>query len=340
MAAFSFSDGGAPVRIAVLGGGSWATAIVKMLSENNVRINWWMRSKEDIDFIRKNHRNPRYLSSALLNIDKITPLNDVKAVIADSKYIVLAVPSAFITDVFEKLDPTTFKDKVIVSAIKGMILEENVLVTEHVQKIFNVPCDKLLTIAGPCHAEEVAQERQAYLTIGGDEDEGDKFAKLLRGHYIKCRTNPDLNGIQYCAVIKNVVAVACGMARGLNYGDNFQAVLVSNAMQEAKRFLDKAYPLKERDINASAYLGDLLVTSYSQFSRNRTFGNMVGRGYTVKSAQIEMGMVAEGYYAVKGLYEVTKQHKVDMPIIKAVYNTLYEKISPAIEFRILKDSLQ
>ena len=340
MAAFPFSDSGVPVHIAVLGGGSWATAIVKMLSENNVRINWWMRSKEDIDFIRKNHRNPRYLSSALLNIDKITPLNDLKAVIADSKYIVLAVPSAFITDVFDKLDPSTFKDKVIVSAIKGMILEENVLITEYVEKKFNVPHDKLLTIAGPCHAEEVAQERQAYLTIGGDEDEGDKFAKLLRGHYIKARSNPDLNGIQYCAVIKNVVAVACGMARGLNYGDNFQAVLVSNAVQEAKKFLDKAYPLKERDINGSAYLGDLLVTSYSQFSRNRTFGNMIGRGYSVKSAQIEMGMVAEGYYAVKGLYEVTKQHKVDMPIIKAVYNTLYEKISPAIEFRILKDSLQ
>ncbi len=340
MAAFGFSDSGAPVRIGVLGGGSWATAIVKMLSENNVRINWWMRSKEDIDFIRKNHRNPRYLSSALLNIDKITPLNDLKAVISDSKYIVLAVPSAFITDVFDKLDPNIFKDKVIVSAIKGMILEENVLVTEYVEKKFDVPTDKLLSIAGPCHAEEVAQERQAYLTIGGDENEGDKFAKLMRGHYIKCRPNPDLNGIQYCAVIKNVVAVACGMARGLNYGDNFQAVLVSNAVQEAKRFLDKAYPLEERDINGSAYLGDLLVTSYSQFSRNRTFGNMVGRGYTVKSAQIEMGMVAEGYYAVKGLYDVTKKYKVDMPIIKAVYNTLYEKISPAIEFRILKDSLQ
>ena len=221
-----------------------------------------------------------------------------------------------------------------------MIPNENILVTQYVERKFRVPEEQFLIIAGPCHAEEIALEKQSYLTIGGNRvDKAQQFANLVKSRFVKSSVITDVQGAEYCAIMKNIIAIACGIARGLNQGDNFQAVLVSNAMQEIKRFIDVIQPLN-RDLNASAYLGDLLVTTYSQFSRNRTFGNMIGQGYSVKSAQMEMNMVAEGYYAVKSIYEVNKRYKVNMPITKAVYHVLYERISPHVEFQILKDVLK
>ncbi|WP_242928123.1 NAD(P)H-dependent glycerol-3-phosphate dehydrogenase [Pontibacter vulgaris] len=327
-------------KIAVIGGGSWATALVKILSENHSQIHWWMRSSNDVQHLINYRHNPRYLSGVQFDLNYVKPSTDLKAVVAAADWVILAVPAAFIVEALDDLPKDAFKDKVVVSAIKGMVPKENILVTDYVEKYYHVPNTHQLVIAGPCHAEEVALEKQSYLTIGShDLATAERFCELLRNRYVKANPLDDLDGIEYCAVMKNIIALACGIARGLNYGDNFQAVMVSNAMFEIERFLDAVMPM-HRALNGSAYLGDLLVTAYSQFSRNRTFGNMIGHGYTVKSAQIEMNMVAEGYYAVQSIYELNKILKVDMPITTAVYLILYERISPAVEFEILKDKFK
>jgi glycerol-3-phosphate dehydrogenase (NAD(P)+) len=327
-------------KIAVIGGGSWATALVKILSENNVRINWWLRNKEDVEHIIKFQRNPSYLSDIKLDTNKVFPSTNLLDHIKDNDMILLCVPSAFLEAILVQIPKDLLKDKIVISAIKGMIPSSNQLITDFLAKSFGIPCENLCVIAGPCHSEEVAMEKRSYLTIAGYGDVNtNSVAQILSCRFLKSSTIKDLHGAEFCAVMKNIIAIASGIARGLNYGDNFQAVLVSNAMSEIKLFLDAADP-RERDLNRSAYLGDLLVTTYSQFSRNRTFGVLVGRGYSVKSAQFEMKMVAEGYFGVKSIYEVSKQFNIDMPITKAVYNILYEKISPSIEMKILENILK
>lgn len=327
-------------KVAIIGGGSWATALVKILSENKSEIHWWMRNEQDVQHLHTYRHNPRYLSQVSFDLDYVKPNTDIQAVIAAADWVILAVPAAFVQQSLSDLPKDTFAGKVVVSAIKGMVPKQNMLITDYMESRFQVPNSHQLVIAGPCHAEEVAQEKQSYLTIGShDPETAERFCQLLRNRYVKANPLDDLDGIEYCAVMKNIIALACGIARGLNFGDNFQAVLVSNAMFEIERFLDAIMPL-HRALNGSAYLGDLLVTAYSQFSRNRTFGNMIGHGYTVKSAQIEMNMVAEGYYAVQSIYELNKKLQVDMPITKAVYLILYERISPAVEFEILKEKLK
>ncbi|MEN7549737.1 NAD(P)H-dependent glycerol-3-phosphate dehydrogenase [Rapidithrix thailandica] len=326
-------------KVAVIGGGSWATAIVKILSENKVVTHWWLRNQKDIEHIRKFHHNPSYLSSVNIDADIIRPTEDLELAVRESDIIFLVVPSAFVAEVLLHLDTQILKGKIVVSAIKGMIPEENILVTDYIQKRFGVLEKDIAVIAGPCHAEEVAMEKQSYLSVASEAREtAIRIEKMLQCRFINVHTIQDVVGVEYSAVIKNIIAIACGVAHGLNYGDNFQAVLVSNAMQEISRFVQAIYP-KERDLNASAYLGDLLVTTYSQFSRNRTFGNMIGRGYSVKSAQMEMDMVAEGYYALKSIFEINKKYKVNIPIITAVYNVIYERITPIIEFKILQEKL-
>jgi glycerol-3-phosphate dehydrogenase (NAD(P)+) len=261
--------------------------------------------------------------------------------LAGAEYIILAVPAAFIPSTLKDLNKKHFEGKKVVSAIKGMIPDENLLVTDWMERAFNLPLGQTCVIAGPCHAEEVALEKQSYLTIASpDLSLAQSFANLLNSRFLQAHAIQDLYGVEYCAVIKNIVAMACGITRGLGFGDNFQAVLVSNAMQEIKIFLDVVYPEKNRDLNSSGYLGDLLVTAYSQFSRNRTFGNMIGRGYSVKSAQIEMNMIAEGYYAVRSIYSISRQHNIKLPIIEAVYNIVYEKANPMLEMNKLKGFLK
>jgi glycerol-3-phosphate dehydrogenase (NAD(P)+) len=327
------------VRVAVIGGGSWATALVKMLSENNTKINWWLRNRDAVKHIQKYRHNPDYLSGVQIHKTKVKPQESLKEAVKDAEFIFVVVPAAFVRDALSSLSSEDFVGKVVISAVKGIIPDEHILLTHYLERQFNISPTHTAVIAGPCHAEEVAYEKQSYLTIASEKKEtAQKVAQLLACRYIKTATNPDVIGIEYCAVMKNIIAIAAGITHGLNYGDNFQAVLVSNAMQEINRFLTRLNPL-ERDLNGSAYLGDLLVTTYSQFSRNRTFGNMIGRGYTVKSAQMEMNMIAEGYYAVRGIYEITKNLQVDMPITKAVYKILYEKVSPTLEVMILRDRL-
>jgi glycerol-3-phosphate dehydrogenase (NAD(P)+) len=330
-----------PTQIAVIGGGSWATALVKILSENQVKIKWWIRRKADVDFIRKYNHNPSYLTDVAINPRKVKTYNKMSEALNGVEYIILAIPAAFIPATLKDLNKKHFEGKKVVSAIKGMIPEENLLVTDWLTKEFNLPIGQTCVIAGPCHAEEVALEKQSYLTIASPNIEVAKsFANLLNCRFLQANAIADLYGVEYCAVIKNIIAIACGITRGLGFGDNFQAVLVSNAMQEIKIFLDEIYPKENRDLNNSGYLGDLLVTAYSQFSRNRTFGNMIGKGYSVKSAQIEMNMIAEGYYAVRSIYLISKQHHLKLPIIDAVYHIVYEKTNPLIEMNTLKGYLK
>ncbi len=328
-----------PKKVAVVGGGSWATAIVKMLMEKDMHIAWWMRNTADVKHIETYRHNPSYLSTVELHPAKVQATTDLRKALADAEIIFLVVTSSAVVEVLETFPPSAFQNRIIVSAIKGIVPTANQLVTEYLHTRKGVPQEHLAVIAGPCHAEEVAMERPSYLSIASEyAATAQHIAELLTCRFIKASALTDVTGVEYAAVLKNIVAIACGIAGGLRYGDNFQAVLVANAMQEIRRFVDKVAPL-ERSMDSSAYLGDLLVTTYSKFSRNRTFGYMLGRGYSVRSAQMEMEMVAEGFYAVKTLHKINKVHQVNMPIATAVYNVAYERISPIVEFRILEEKL-
>jgi|TARA_B110000902_G_scaffold261115_1_gene335290 glycerol-3-phosphate dehydrogenase (NAD(P)+) len=325
-------------KIAVLGGGSWATAIVKMLIENIETVGWYMRSEQAIEYIKENHHNPKYLRSAELNPKYLDLSDDINYMIANYDVLIFAIPSAFVTSELEKLKES-LENKTIFSAIKGIVPETGLIVGEHFNIKYNIPLENIGVITGPCHAEEVAMERLSYLTIACiDKDKAELMSNSLKSWYIKTKISDDIIGTEYAAMLKNIYAVAAGIAHGLGYGDNFQSVLMSNAIREMKRFIKKVHKMK-RNINNSAYLGDLLVTGYSTFSRNRQFGNMIGKGYTVKSAQLEMSMIAEGYYATKSAFKIKEDKSTKTPIIDAVYNVLYNDKDPKKEFKKLTNKL-
>ena len=324
----------------VIGGGSWATAIVKMLSENVDEIGWYMRSVYALEHLKREHHNPSYLSAVEFNIDQLKLSNDINEIVSDADIIIFAVPSAFVGGELEQMTASV-KGKIIFSAIKGIMPESGKLVGHHFHDVYKIPFENIGVISGPCHAEEVALERLSYLTIAcANEDIAGVVAKHLSSDYIMCTTSDDVIGIEYAATLKNIYAIAAGIAHGLGYGDNFQSVLMSNAIREIKRYVKRAHKMK-RDINGSAYLGDLLVTGYSVFSRNRMFGNMIGKGYTVKSAQMEMSMVAEGYYAAKSALDLnnTRDKKARIPIIEAVHAILYKGKNPKKVFKKLAEKL-
>jgi glycerol-3-phosphate dehydrogenase (NAD(P)+) len=326
-------------KIAIIGSGSWATALAKILLNKNHSINWYFRNPDNIRFFEENHHNPNYLCDLMFDISNINFYNDLNKIAEDSDILIFVIPSAFLKDSLANLT-TDITKKFCVSAIKGIVPDVNLIVGKFINQQFNVPLDSIGIIAGPSHAEEVALERLSYLTIAcPDVKKARAFALMIESSYIRAHISDDIYGTEYASVLKNIIAIAVGISNGLHYGDNFQAVLVSNAIQEIKRFVDKVHPIT-RDIKGSSYLGDLLVTAYSQFSRNRLFGTMIGKGYSIRSAQLEMHMVAEGYYAVKCIKEINQEHNVNMPICDAVYNICYENISPAIEIRLLTENLR
>jgi len=326
-------------KIGIIGSGSWATAIAKMVLANVPNINWYFRNPRRIDdFIKKKH-NPNYLQSVSFDVNRITFYSDINEIVEESDILIFANPSAFLKSILSPLSKS-LKNKFIVSAIKGLVPDENIVVGEFFNKKMNVPIGNIAVISGPCHAEEVALERLSYITIACEEVKTARaISTIFESGFIKVTTSDDIYGTEYSAVLKNIMAIASGVCHGLGYGDNFQAVLISNAIQEIKRFVDTIHPMP-RDIKSSSYLGDLLVTCYSQFSRNRSFGTMLGKGYSVKSAQLEMLMIAEGYYSTKIIKEMNDKFNVSMPILDAVYNIIFERISPAIEIKILTDYLR
>ncbi len=328
------------LKYAVLGGGSWATAIVKMLCENLDEVGWYMRSVYTKEHLLRHQHNPSYLSSVEFDTKKLKLTNDINEIATYADVLFFVIPSAFIYDELQKLT-VNITDKTVVSAVKGIIPESGLLVGEHFHDIYKIPFKQIAVVAGPCHAEEVALERLSYLTIScADQDKAQQIADALSSDYIKTKISDDIIGTEYAVMLKNIYAIAAGIAHGLGYGDNFQSVLMSNAIREMKRFIKKMHKMK-RNINNSAYLGDLLVTGYSTFSRNRMFGNMIGKGYTVKSAQMEMNMVAEGYYATKSAHLLNKKNKkkTRLPIIDAVYAILYEGKDAKKTFKKLTEKL-
>ncbi|HTO35148.1 MAG TPA: NAD(P)H-dependent glycerol-3-phosphate dehydrogenase [Flavobacterium sp.] len=325
-------------KFAVVGGGSWATAIAKMLCENQTEICWYMRNETAINHILTEKHNPNYLSSVEFDTNKLKLTSDINEAVSYADYIIFAIPSAFLSAELEKLN-VSLENKIVFSAIKGIVPETFLIVGEHFHKQYNIPYKNIGVITGPCHAEEVALERLSYLTIAcSDSEKATTMAQNLSSKYIKTKISDDIIGTEYAAMLKNIYAIATGIAHGIGYGDNFQALLMSNAIREMKKFIRKVHKMK-RNINDSAYLGDLLVTGYSLFSRNRMFGNMIGKGYTVKSAIMEMNMVAEGYFAVKSAYKLNQEYKAKTPIIDAVYSILYENKDPKKVFKKLTEKL-
>jgi glycerol-3-phosphate dehydrogenase (NAD(P)+) len=325
---------------AVLGGGSWATAIVKMLTGNGRKVGWYMRNTDAIDYIKTQRHNPNYLSSVEFPVSLLDLSSDINKTISTYDLLIFAIPSAFLNTELEKLT-ASFADKIIFSAIKGIVPETGLIVGEHFHRTYDVPFKSIGVLTGPCHAEEVALERLSYLTLAcADPKKAELVANALKSDYIKTKISDDIIGTEYAAMLKNIYAIAAGIAHGLGYGDNFQSVLMSNAIREMNRFIKKVHKMK-RNINNSAYLGDLLVTGYSTFSRNRMFGNMIGKGYTVKSAQMEMSMVAEGYYATKSAHQLMEKlkKKSKTPIINTVYEILYKNGNAKLLFKELTDKL-
>lgn len=322
-----------------MGGGSWATAIAKIVLEKVPHITWYMRRNDSIEEFKRLGHNPSYLTSVRFDIDRITFSSDINEVVKENDTLIFVTPSPYLKNHLKKLK-VKLHDKFIITAIKGIVPEENLVCSEYFRQVYNVPDENLAVLGGPSHAEEVALARLTYLTIGcTDLDKAKDFADLISSGYVKTKTSADVIGIEYASVLKNVYAIAVGICNGLKYGDNFQSVLMANAVQETNRFLKAVYPI-DRNIYDSVYLGDLLVTGYSNFSRNRVFGTMIGKGYSVKSAQIEMEMIAEGYYGTKCMKDINKHFHVNMPILDAVYNILYERISPTIEIKLLTDSFR
>jgi len=326
-------------NIAVIGSGSWATAIAKMLLERVGRLYWYMRKQDAIDDFRRLEHNPTYLTSVHFDISRITFSTDINEVVRECRTLVFVTPSPYLKGTLKKLK-VKLHDKFIVTAIKGIVPDENLVCSEFFRQVYDIPDESLAVLGGPSHAEEVALGRLTYLTVGcADARRAEAFAEMIASGYVKTKISADVIGIEYASVLKNVYAIAAGICNGLKYGDNFQSVLMANAAQEMSRFLRAVYPI-DRQIYDSVYLGDLLVTGYSNFSRNRVFGTMVGKGYSVKSAQIEMEMIAEGYYGTKCMKDINRHYHVNMPILDAVYNILYERIAPAIEVKLRTDSFR
>ena len=326
-------------KIAIIGGGSWATAIAKIVIGKTDHIGWYIRRDDSIENFRRMGHNPNYLTSVRFNVDNIFFSSDLNKIVEAYDTLVFVIPSPYLKNHLKKLK-TRLRDKFIITAIKGLVADDNLACSEFFHNVYDVPISSLACIGGPSHAEEVALERLSYLTVGcSDQDKAQAFADVIASEYIKTKTSSDVLGIEYSSVLKNVYAIAAGICSGLKYGDNFQAVLMANAVQEMSRFLSAIYPL-ERNVYDSVYLGDLLVTGYSNFSRNRTFGTMIGKGYSVKSAQIEMEMISECFFGTKCMKEKNRHMHVNMPILDAVYNILYERISPQIEIKLLTDSFR
>ena len=314
------------MNIAIIGSGSWATALAKIVMHNATDINWYIRKQETIDEFIEIRRNPNHLEWAYFDVSRIHFSADINAVIEQSDLLVLSVPSPYLKQSLNDIK-VDMSQKMVISAVKGMIPDENLLVTEYMHQYFQVPKENLGVIAGPCHAEEIALERLSYLTVGcKDMQKAIEWSKLFDTPYVRTTPSNDVEGLEYASVMKNIYAIAAGICKSLHYGDNFQAVLLTNAMHEMIRFT-KAKADIQRDITDSGYLGDVLVTAYSNFSRNRQFGQMIGMGYSVKAAQTEMEMVAEGYYGTKAIWLANQDVQVDLPIVEAVYQILYNRKS-------------
>lgn len=333
-------------HIGIIGSGSWATALAKILTDNGQHIHWWIRNEDTIRHMEQRHHNKHYLTSVYFDTGMLTLSSRLQEVVAACDELVLAVPSAFLLDVLETLPADALEGKKVISAIKGLVPGSNVLINEYLSTRFQLPLSQYFTITGPCHAEEVANEKLSYLTFSGiHQPTAQQIADRFTGSYLQTIVNTDVIGVQLAAVLKNIYALGAGIAHGLEYGDNFLSVYITNCFREMQTFLE-TYEMRQAELSggapvehnysASAYLGDLLVTCYSLHSRNRTFGNMIGKGYSVKAAQLELNMVAEGYYACRSMHEMNKQVGAEMPVAQAMYHILWQHSHAHAAFALLE----
>lgn len=344
------------VQFGVIGSGSWATALAKILTDNGQAVNWWVRNETIAQHIQKRHHNPNYLSSAYFDTAFVNATCNIASVVANSTHLIIAVPSAYVADTLKQLPAAAWQNKQIISAVKGILPEQNLLLNDYLQQEYGIAIANYYTIMGPCHAEEVAAEKLSYLTFSGaNATDTAALAQYFKTEYLNTVVNLDVYGVQYAAILKNIYAVGAGMAHGLDYGDNFLSVLIANTADEMAGFLrkvgirnievgvhqeeDPVSHKRQANYAASVYLGDLLVTCYSPYSRNRTFGNMVGKGYSVKAAQLEMNMVAEGYNASKCMYLINKEIEAEMPIAATIYKILWEGLPPRSGFNVIEANL-
>lgn len=341
------------MQFGVIGSGSWATALAKILTDNGHTINWFVRNENTVRHLNTRHHNPTYLSSVYFNNNVLRLSTNVSETISASEYIVVAIPSAYVIDTFSNLTSDAFLGKKIISAIKGILPLNNYLLNEYLLEKYNFPAEDYFTVMGPCHAEEVAAEKLSYLTLSGKNlNATKKVAANFTTEYLNTVVNDDVTGVQFAAVLKNIYALGAGIAHGLEYGDNFLSVLIANCADEMAGFLQKTgVPHMDVGIHemidqqrspnyaASVYLGDLLVTCYSLFSRNRTFGNMIGKGYSVSATKLEMNMVAEGYNASKCIYSINKKVGAEMPIADSIYKILWEHLHPREGFKNIESVL-
>jgi glycerol-3-phosphate dehydrogenase (NAD(P)+) len=325
-------------RVAVIGGGTWATAIIKILSTNLEHIHWWVREEEIVDGVTKYGHNPLYLSSVFVNPKEVKVTNDIRLAVAKADYIVIVSPSAFLHKTLEPLQKSKLNRKKIIIAVKGIVPETMQVVTEYLRTQFSIPYGNMAVISGPSHAEEVSQEKLSFLTSASTNAElAEIVAKFFKNRYVRTSVSNDIMGVELAVVLKNIYALGAGIYSGLGYGDNFIACYIANCLKEMKRFVNKMYNNEIRQLTDSVYLGDLLVTAYSRYSRNRTFGNMIGHGLSVKVTLLEMKMVAEGYYAARCVHEINKKEVANIPIVEAIYNVLYENIPVAAEMKRLSE---
>ena len=344
------------MHIGIAGSGSWATALAKILTDNKHSISWWVRNESVVEHLTTRHHNPHYLSSVFFDTGLLSLHTDLNEVVQKADHLLIAVPSAYLRETFSNINPQQLRNCKIISAVKGILPEYNLLLNDYLKQACDLPAENYFTILGPCHAEEVAEEKLSYLTFSGiDHESTGRIAACFKTSYLNVITNTDVYGVQYAAILKNIYAVGAGIAHGLEYGDNFLSVLIANCADEMAGFLkkvgiqhmdvgshDEEDPVTHRkapNYAASAYLGDLLVTCYSLHSRNRMFGNMIGKGYSVKSAQLEMNMVAEGYNASKCIYIINKQVGAEMPIAETIYRIVWEQVKPRLAFRKMEASL-
>ncbi len=324
-------------KFTVLGNGSWSSALVKLLTDNKIKVCWWMRSESSVEHLVEHAHNPNYLTSVEYNMDYIEPTTDLNKSITEGEVILIGIPSAYIPAVFEGLDKKAFAAKKVLSATKGLVGDAYELMNHYLRNNYSLEKENYFCITGPCHAEEVASEKLSYLTFGGyDETTTEEIAACFKTHYLHTICSKDVKGIQYAAVLKNIYALGAGIAHGLDYGDNFQSVYITNCFAELQNFMDVMATEQQHHYNTSAYLGDLLVTCYSMYSRNRTFGNYIGKGYSVKTTKLEMNMEAEGYFASRGIASVSGKEGLELPIAQTIFDILWKNTSPRLGFKGLE----
>ncbi len=347
---------GIMIKLGIIGSGSWSTALAKILTDSGHHIQWWIRNDDNIKLMQQKRHNPHYLSSVEFNMSLVTLSSDIKEVVKNADVLVLGVPSAYVEATLSLLSADDLKNKKIISAIKGLVPGHDILLNDFLYRNYHFPLENYFAVLGPCHAEEVAAEKLSYLTISGYDI---KMAEVVAGYfnvdYIRTVVNQDILGVQYAAVLKNIYALGTGIAKGLDYGDNFLSVFIANCADEMAGFLkkfgaqhivvgehseeDPVTHVKMPSYAASVYLGDLLVTCYSLYSRNRSFGNMIGKGYSVQAAQLELNMVAEGYHASKCIHNINQTIGAEIPIAHTIYEIVWQKISAAKGFKAIEEVL-